>query len=125
MEFESLAGLKAAFDEWRRRKRHPREAMPADLLERARRAARRHGPAAVDRATKVGRGRLKIGGSGRRERRGARVPTFTRVEIAAPAAAALPFAEVETATGLRVRLFTQTDAALALISSLCGSGTAR
>jgi hypothetical protein len=54
------------------------------------------------------------------------VPTFTRVELAAPAeVAARPFAEVETATGLKVRLFIPTDEALKLISSLCGLGGAR
>ena len=138
MEVEPLAGLQAAndaialktaFDEWRSKKRHAREAVPADLVERARQAARRHGPAAVARATKVDRGRLKIG-SGQRGKSAApapttRVPTFSRVELAAPAVAARPFAEVETATGLKVRLFTQTVEALELISSLCASGRAR
>ena len=127
MEVEALAALGTAFEEWRSRKRHPREAVPADLLKRARRAARRHGPAAVARATKVDRSRLKIDGTGRRERRGARVPvpTFSRMEIVAPAVAARPVAEIETASGLKVRLFTQTDEALQLVSSLCGSGAAR
>jgi hypothetical protein len=122
MDVESLAGLKAAFEEWRSKKRYEREAIPAHLLERARLAARRYGPAAVARATKVDRGRLKTG-LGRRSTRRALamdVPTFSRVELAAPATAARPFAEVETATGLKVRLFAQTDAALELLSSLCG-----
>lgn len=57
MEVESLAGLEAAFEAWRRGKRHPREAVPAVLLKRARQAARVHGPAAVSRVTKVDRGR--------------------------------------------------------------------
>ena len=63
---ESLAGLTAAFEEWRSRKRHLREAVPADLLKRARQVARRHGPAAVARATKVERSRLKIGSTSQR-----------------------------------------------------------
>lgn len=123
MDVESLAGLKTAFEDWRSKKRHPREAVPGDLLRRACEAARHHGPAAVARATRVDRGRLKIEANGRRRRRAApaRVPTFSRVELAAPvAAAARPFAEVETATGLKVRLFTQTNEAFELISSLCG-----
>ena len=53
------------------------------------------------------------------------VPTFSRMEIVAPAVAARPVAEIETASGLKVRLFTQTDEALQLVSSLCGSGAAR
>ena len=128
MENESVARLKAAFADWRSKKRHPREAVPADLLERARNAARRHGPAAVARATKVDRGRLK---TGQRISRGgttapaARVPAFSRVELAAPALTPRPFAEVEMPTGLKVRLFTQTEAALKLLSSLLGPGGAR
>lgn len=127
MEVEALAALGTAFEEWRSGKRHAREAVPADLLERARRAARRHGPAAVARATKVDRSRLKIEGTGQRERRGARVPvpSFSRVEIIAPGSAARPFAEIETGGGLKVRLFSQTDEALQLISLLCGPGAAR
>jgi hypothetical protein len=127
MEIESLADLQAAFEEWRSRKRHPREAVPADLVERARQAVRPHGPAAVARATKVDRGRLKVGGDGRRRRsaRAAKTPTFSRVEFPAPPVAIRPFAEIETATGLKVRLYMQTDAAFGLITSLCGSGGAR
>jgi hypothetical protein len=127
MEVESLAGLKTAFEEWRSRKRHPREAVPPELVKRAREAARRYGPAAVARATKVDRGRLKVG---RRSRVpstavAARVTTFSRLELAAPSVAARPFAEVETATGLKLRLFMQTDEALKLLSFLCVSGGAR
>lgn len=117
---ESLAGLKAAFDEWRRRKRHPREAMPTDLVESARRAARRHGPAAVARATKIDRERLKGGGGVVAD-----VPTFSRLQISPPAATTCPFAEIETTAGVKVRLFAQSNEALALISSLCGAGATR
>jgi hypothetical protein len=123
-----LARLKAAFEEWRTKKRYAREAVPAGLLKRARAAAQRHGPAAVHRATKVDRSRLKTGG--RMKRAGttapaARVPAFSRVELAAPVAMPRPFAEVEMPTGLTVRLFTQTEAALELLSSLCSTGGAR
>jgi hypothetical protein len=51
MDGESLAELKAAFEKWRSKKRHVREAVPAQLLERARAAAARHGWAAVARAS--------------------------------------------------------------------------
>ena len=40
MQIESLATLKAAFEEWRGRRRHARVAVPAALLEGAREAAR-------------------------------------------------------------------------------------
>ena len=128
MDGESLAELKAAFEEWRSRKRHPREAVPVDLLQRARAAAGRHGPAAVARATKVGRGRLKTGRSRGKVRRvpAAGLPTYSRLELAAPAAAtARPFAEVEMPTGLKVRLFTETSETFGLLSSLLGAGGPR
>ena len=128
MDGESLAELKAAFEEWRSRKRDPREAVPVDLLQRARAAAGRHGPAAVARATKVGRGRLKTGRSRGKMRQvpAAGLPTYSRLELAAPAAAtARPFAEVEMPTGLKVRLFTETGETLGLLSSLLGAGGPR
>jgi hypothetical protein len=131
MDKKSLAGLKEAFENWRSKKRYPREAVPVDLVERARRAAAWHGPAAVARATKLDRGRLKVGGQSQRGRGRARprepmaVPAFSRVELAAPAAASRPFAEVETAAGVKLRLYTQTDQALILLSALCGTGGAR
>jgi len=125
MTGESLAGVKAAFDEWRRRKRHLREAYPADLLERARVAARHHGPAAVARATKVDRARLRTEGRGGTKALATRDrPTFSRFELTAPVATHRPFAEVEVPSGLRVRLFTQTDEALALLASLFVPGGA-
>jgi hypothetical protein len=127
MEVDSLADVKAAFEEWRSKKSHPREAIPGALMEMARAAARRHGPAVVARATKVDRARLSAG-LGSRARRGARagrVPAYSRLEIEAPGAAIRPFAELEMPTGLTVRLFTQTHETLALVSSLCGTGGAR
>ena len=129
MDVDSLAGLSAAFEAWRSKKRHPREAVPAYLMERARAAARRHGPAAVARATKVERARLF---KSRRKEHGENVavamsvPTYSRVEVPALAVPILrPFAEVEMPTGLKVRLFTETSEALELLSSLLGAGGAR
>lgn len=127
MEVESLAGLKTAFELWRNQKRYQHEAVPADLLRRARAVAQRHGPTEVARATKLDRRRLKIEQAARRRTRTAteQVPTFSRIEIVAPAGATRPFAEVETATGLKVRLFGSSAEALELISALCGLGGAR
>ena len=127
MDGETLAELKTAFEKWRSRKRHVREAVPAELLQRARAAAARHGWAAVARATKVDRGRLESDRSrgGKRRVPGARVPMYSRLELAAPGATARPFAEVEMPTGVRVRLFTDTGEALGLLSSLLGAGGLR
>src|SRR5204863_5475953 len=105
------AELKAAFEEWRSRKRHLREAVPADLLQRARAAAGRYGWAAVARATKMDRARLESDRNRGKKRRGTggSVSTYSRLELAAPATATpRPFAEVEMPTGLKVRLFTET-----------------
>ena len=131
MADESLAVLREAFDAWRRRKRHVREAVPGDLMERARAAARHHGPAAVSRATKVQRDRLVVGRAERGQGGAGSasiVPAYSRVAVAplAPGApAARPFAEVETPSGLTVRFFTETGGALGLLSALLGAGGAR
>lgn len=121
---ESLAKLKVDFAEWRSRKRYVREAIPVELVQRARAATRRHGSAAVYRVTKVEPSRLKDAGRSRVAKRAPApsVPTYSRVELAAPATASRPFAEVETSTGLKVRLFAVTDETLGLLSSLLGAG---
>lgn len=123
MQKESLAGLKVAFAAWRRKKRHVREAVPDELMERARLAVEVHGVSAVVRATKISGDRLRPPGTaGRKGRsRGASVPTFSRVELAAPVVSR-PFAEVETASGVKVRLFTASEEALRMLLSLCGMG---
>jgi len=129
MNKESLDGLKAAFDNWRSKKRYPREAIPGALLARARRAARHHGPAAVSRVTKVDRKRLKASRKTRVRSRAAaaaaELPRFSRVELTAPPVATGAYAELETATGVRIRFFAQTEEVLGLFSSLCGSGGER
>ena len=124
MNEKSLDRLKAAFDDWRSKKRHLREAVPGALLARARRAAQHHGPAAVARVTKVDRARLRTARGSRRPGPPvvAQLPAFSRLELTAPATAMQPFAEVETATGAKLRFFAQTDELLGLLSSLCGTG---
>jgi hypothetical protein len=121
---ESLAKLKSAFAEWRSRKRYVREAIPVELVRQARAAARRHGSAAVYRVTKVDLSRLKDAGRSRVERRppATGVAAYSRLKLAAPAASSRLFAEVEMPTGLKVRLFTGTDEALGLLSSLLARG---
>ena len=127
MKRESLDGLKANFEAWRRKKRYRQEPIPKALLATARRAARRHGSAAVALATKVERARLDAGNRGRRRKGpiGAHVPAFSRVELVAPPSTPPPFAEIEMPMGVKVRLFTQTEGALELVASLCGQGGAR
>ena len=124
---ESLAKLKVAFAEWRSRKRHIREAIPAELVRQARAAARHHGSAAVYRVTKVDLSRLRDGGRSRVEKRAsaASVPKYSRLDLTAPTVTSQPFAEIEMPTGLKVRLFTEAGEALGLLSSLLGAGGPR
>jgi len=49
MKIDSLDGLERAFAEWRSRKKHAREAVPAELIARAQRATKKHGVKAVVR----------------------------------------------------------------------------
>ena len=133
MADESLAELREAFTAWRRRKRHAREAVPGDLIARARAAARHHGPAAVGRATGVQRDRLVVAraergaGAKRAAVTASIVPAYSRVEVAAIAASPSerPFAEVEAPSGLKVRLFIESGGALGLLTALLGAGGAR
>jgi len=124
---ESLAKLKVAFAEWRSRKRHVREAIPAELVRQARAAARHHGSAAVYRVTKVDLSRLRDRGGSRVEKRAsaASVPKYSRLDLTAPTVTPRPFAEIEMPTGLKVRLFTEAGEALGLLSSLLGAGGPR
>jgi hypothetical protein len=136
MRVESLGELKVAFARWRRGKRHVREAVPDELLERARRAAEVHGVKEVVRAIRVDRARLF---RGRGEEVWAATPTtpaapaapvspalpaFTRLELTAPVVGGQPIAELETAAGIKLRVFAESDAMLGLLSSLCGVGGA-
>ena len=125
---ESLAKLRVAFAEWRSGKRYVREAIPVELVRRARAAARRHGPAAVYRVTKVDLSRLKDGGRSRVEKRAsaASIPKYSRLDLTAPTTVTpRPFAEIEMPTGLKIRLFTEAAEALGLLSSLLSAGGPR
>ena len=137
MKVDSLDDLKSAFAKWRRRKKHAREATPEALLARAQRAAKKHGVAAVVRVTGVDRSRLfrrmpavrraKQKATTKREvGTGRSVPSFSRLELGALSAASpRPLAEVETATGVRLRLFEGTPEMMGLLTAVCGFGGMR
>lgn len=131
MKVDTLSDLKVTFAGWRRGKRHVREAVPDELLERARRAAEVHGVKEVVRAIRVERSRLF------RRRRDERPPTaltmpaaqpaipaFSRLELTPPTSGGALIAELETPTGLKLRLFAESAAMVGLLSSLCGMGGA-
>ena len=126
MKVETLKELRAAFEAWRRMKRHLREPVPSDLRERAHRAVDVYGLGVVARATRLEQGRLK---AEHRRRAGADVtmPSYTRMALSTPVATGpeRPLAEVETPAGLKVRIFTHTPEAVGLVTSLLVMGGGR
>ena len=125
MKTETLEELTAAFEGWRSKKRQLREAVPSELRERAHRAIDTYGLRAVARATKLDQTRLKAERVGRAA--SVPVPSYSRMEVGARAepVARWPLAEVETPTGLRVRIFAQTAEAVGLVRSLLAMGGAQ
>lgn len=128
MKVETLKELKAAFDDWRSKKRHLREPVPSELRERAHRLIDVYGVGVVAMATKLDQTRLKAERTGReRSGGGPMMPSYSRMELASAstAAAERPFAEVETPTGVKLRLFNPTAEAVRLVASLLAMGGAR
>lgn len=124
MKIDSLDDLESAFAEWRRTKAHAREAVPEVLLARARRATKKHGVKGVVRVTRIERSRLFRGEPPKkRTKRGVRRrATFSRLELSAPAGGDRPVAEVETATGVKLRVFAVTPEMMRVLSAACGFG---
>ena len=126
MRVESLEELVGAFSEWRSKKRHPREATPEALVKRASRVASVHGLGPVARAVKMDRRLLEAPGAPGRARSGPWAPpTYSRVEVVTPAVTVRPFAELEMASGVRVRLYSPTPETMGLLCSVCGAGGGR
>ena len=123
MKVDTLEELKAAFEGWRSKKRHLREAVPAELRERVHRAIDAYGLGVVVRVTKLEPSRLKAEHGRRpasrtRKRSGAMAPSYSRMELAPPLVAERAFAEVETPAGVKVRLFGATAETMGLVTSL-------
>lgn len=137
MKVDSLDELQAAFAAWRKQKKHARESMPQELVARAHQAAKKHGERAVVRVTRVERARLfRHPRAGTRAVQVARkeaqansrsVAAFTRVELSAPGAPPPPrlIAEVETGSGVTLRMFEPTPELMGLLSAVCGLGGVR
>ena len=134
MKFDSLDELESAFAAWRRRKKHARERIPEALLVRAQRTAEKHGVGATVRVTRVERARLFRTESGSTAGEVAEstapkdlpVPAFSRLELSAPSAPRLsPIAELETGTGVTLRMFEQTPEMMGLLAAVCGLGGGR
>jgi len=133
MKVDSLAELRSAFADWRRRKKYAREAMPEELLARERRATEKHGVTAVVGVTRGERARLcrsrpagRKGPDEKRKGEPREVATFSRLELSGPSAPRpRPIAEVETGSGVRLRVFEQTPELMGLLSAVCGLGGTR
>lgn len=136
MQIDALDELEYAFAEWRRGKKHVRERMPRELLAGARRAARKHGVTAVVRVSGVERARLFRTARSRPKAPGVAstmprltpmsVPTCSRLDLSAPSASTLrPIAEVETRSGVTLRMFEQTAEMVGLLAAVCGLGGGR
>jgi len=135
MKVDSLDELKTVFAGWRSRKKYAREAMPEELLARARRTAKEHGVPAVVRATRVERTRLFRTKPARAKAHVLASTTpkgvpesgtpFSRLELSAPSTSRpRPIAEVET-SGMTLRVFEQTPEMMGLLSAVFGFGGAR
>lgn len=119
-----LEELGSVFEKWRRNKRNAREPVPKALWEQTLRATEIHGALAVSQVTKIQRSRILERAQKGVEKAKA-VPGYSLVSISAPSVLGRPVAEVETASGLKLRIFVQTDEMLKLLSILCSTGGTR
>jgi hypothetical protein len=130
MSAVSLEELGSAFETWRKNKRNARELVPKALWEQTLLAVEIHGTLAVSRVTKIQRSRIveraekgkgKVKGKGKT----LTVPAFSQVTISPPSVPGSPVAEMETAIGLKLRIFVQSDEMVKLLLTLCSSGGTR
>lgn len=138
MKVDSLQELEAAFSTWRRKKQSRYEKTPLRLLIRAREAAKKHGSTAVVQATGIDRKLLgntptddsaedTIGDKSTVPEAGFNEgPAFSRLSLSAPMPpSAQPLIEIETAAGMKLRVFEQTPEILSLLSAACELGRRR
>lgn len=117
MRNNSLHKLESAFNTWRSKRRHIRERVPERLMERVRSAIAVHGLGPVSNAIKLQRCRIS-----EKLEAVATIPSYSRIELASPQAA---LAEVETPSGVKLRLFSVTPEVVGLLSVLSGVGVAQ
>jgi len=135
MKSDSLDELQTAFADWRKTKKHRREAIPERLLARAQRCTVKHGVRAVVHATGVERARLFRGKTVDEPAKAVQAestsagsrpgPAFSRLQLGAPSVRPGPVAEVETDSGAKLRLYELTPEVIGLLGALCGVGGTR
>lgn len=120
-----LSELKIEFRDWRRRKRFPNEAIPDDLLKKARAAAADHGVGPVAGALMVQRRHLTSTVDGELTPAAASAPTpaFSRIQLSMPTSSQ-PLMEAETPVGMKLRIFAVTPETVGVLSSFCRAGGA-
>lgn len=121
----SLEELGTAFANWRQNKRNTREPVPKALWAQTLVAAKKHGAHAVSQVTKIQRSRIVERAEKSKAQGEGTVPAFTRVTISSPSVPESPVAEVETSSGLKLRIFEQTEEMVKLLLTLCSSGGTR
>lgn len=132
MKVDSLQQLEAAFATWRQEKQSRYEKTPRELLIRARQTAKKHGATAVVQATGIDRkllGKATVDDAGEEETNDAEVvleptakatPAFSRLSLSAPTPKnARPLVEIETAAGIKVRVFESTPEIMSLLAAAC------
>lgn len=130
-----LKNLAADFRRWRKRKQHVRERIPDELMKKARQAIPAHGAWLVAQTIGVEHTRLTKGPRPRKGRAAKQrqasprpvkllrapappVPAYSRLELPVPSASARPVAEVETAAGVKLKVFEVTPETVSLLSAL-------
>lgn len=116
MHRDSLAKLELAFELWRRKRKHGRERVPDDLSRQACAAIEVHGVSRVAKATKMQISRLR---KRLKEEERNRLPAYSRIELRTLTG---PLAEVETPSGLKLKVFSVTPEMVSLLSALSGVG---
>jgi hypothetical protein len=120
----SLEELGTAFASRRQNKRNSQEPVPKALWAQTLRAVEIHGAHAVSQVTKIQRSRI-VQRAEKGKGKAMSMPVFSRVTISPPSVPGSPVAEVETALGLKLRIFVQTDEMVKMLLTLCSSGGVR
>jgi hypothetical protein len=124
----SLNKLRTDFDWWPKTEQSNQKAMPKTMNEKAQHSERLHKKKHAEKATGLKRSSVTEGRRDKNKRdkvEGTTLPSYSVVELVAPSEKNAPLAEVETPTGLKLRIFTSTQEMLDLLTSICGIGVLR